>query len=163
MIRILERKQRLTGQESLYRCELIDLAPSGGILRHVLEKAVPVDILRLEAGTITYGFYWIDRMYNLYWWLNPGNRTIAYYYNIADSTRLNRREFSWRDLAIDILILPEGRPKVLDADELPEDIDEGLLRRIRSAVKEVVDGHSAIVNEARAWLAKAGIRLGGVV
>ena len=144
----------LSGGEAVFECELIGLEAGCGILRYVINKPARVDSVSLEPGSVTYAFYWQDRPFNLYWWREPDQRTIAYYFNLADSVKLSRREFLWRDLVVDILILPDGRLFVLDRDELPSGLDSHLRAYIESAQTLVVDSHASLVAEAERVLAE---------
>ena len=160
MIHICERKRRLSGRETIYQCELVALSPTVGILKHVLNSTASVGNLQLKSGTVTYAFYWTDRMYNLYWWMSPEHETLAYYFNIADSTILNRNEFVWRDLSVDVLVMPDEPPRILDEDELPESMEIELLQRIRDATAEVIAGHTDIIRRAHSLLDEADIGAG---
>jgi hypothetical protein len=82
------------------------------------------------AGTVSFGHFWTDRPYNVYHWMDgTTGATIGYYVNLADSTRVDGDLLEWRDLAVDILIRPDGNVTVLDEDES--------LRRL--AAQHVVD------------------------
>jgi predicted RNA-binding protein associated with RNAse of E/G family len=89
------------------------------------------DIL-LRENTLSLGYFWEDRPYNAYHWIDPRGDTVALYFNLSDRTRIGEQTIEWRDLAVDILISPDGRCRVLDEDELPPDLDRGLLERIRA-------------------------------
>ena len=158
-----ERKRRLSGPDMIYPCRLVSLSPGRGILRHVLSEGTDVARLRLTPGTVTYAFYWEARMYNLYWWLNPGLRTLGHYFNIADSTRLSRQEFFWRDLSVDILFTPKNPPQVLDGNEVPSDIEPGLRRRIEDATSEVLTDYRLIVEQVSQHLKDAGIAVENLI
>lgn len=89
------------------------------------------DVL-LPAGTLSLGYFWEDRPYNAYHWVDDKGQTLALYFNICDNTRIDARQIAWRDLAVDILITPDQRCRVMDEDELPDDIDPELLDRINA-------------------------------
>ena len=63
----------------------------------------------LPAGTISFGHFWTDRLYNVYHWLDADRRTLGFYFNIADRTRIAEAELEWRDLVVDVLATPAGR------------------------------------------------------
>jgi predicted RNA-binding protein associated with RNAse of E/G family len=88
--------------------------------------------LLLPKGSLSLGYFWEERNYNAYHWVDDKRRTLALYFNICDNTRISPRQIAWRDLTVDILITPDLRCRVLDEDELPDDIDRTLLARINA-------------------------------
>ena len=148
-----ERKRYLSGKTAVFECELMHLESDFGILRYILDRQAEVGPVVLHPGDVTYAFYWPRRPYNLYWWQHPDGSTIAHYFNLADRVALSAEQFSWRDLVVDILALPDGRVHVLDEEELPSGIDDVLKRYIREAKKQVLDNHACISAEAARLLA----------
>jgi predicted RNA-binding protein associated with RNAse of E/G family len=88
--------------------------------------------LLLRKGTLSLGYFWEDRPYNAYHWVDDNQQTLALYFNICDSTHISREQVAWRDLTVDILITPDQRCRVLDEDELPDDLDRDLLSHINA-------------------------------
>ncbi len=145
----IEMKQTLSGAIQQFTCELVALEDTYGILRYRIAKRATAGDIVLLPGTVTYGVYWIERPYNVYWWRNPQGDTLAFYCNIADSTRLSAAEFHWRDLTIDILILPDGEIAVLDQEQLPEDLTRPLRNYIDSAKQHVIKNARRITEEVQ--------------
>ncbi len=142
-----EVKRLLTGGEVIYRCELIHVEEGFGILKYVFNKEFKIEDIIIHPGTVSYGFYWMDKPYNLYMWFDK-NITV-YYFNIADSLYLSREEFVWRDLIVDVLVLPNGFVKVLDEEEIPSSIDKSLKNYIKSGKNKVLQDYKTIIQEAR--------------
>jgi predicted RNA-binding protein associated with RNAse of E/G family len=94
------------------------------------------DIL-LPEGTVSLGYFWQDRSYNVYHWIDQQQDTVALYFNIADNTTITQKTIAWRDLTVDVLITPDGRCRVLDEDELPAEIDSELLAYINRSRDEL--------------------------
>jgi predicted RNA-binding protein associated with RNAse of E/G family len=88
--------------------------------------------LLLRKGTLSLGYFWEDRPYNAYHWVGDNQQTLALYFNICDSTHISPEQVAWRDLTVDILITPDQRCRVLDEDELPDDLDRDLLSHINA-------------------------------
>lgn len=147
-----ERKRYLSGEEVVFECELVALESGFGILRYVLDRPWKVQDLALRPGDVTYAFYWTDRPYNLYWWVSENGQTLGHYFNLADSVVLSAHEFAWRDLIVDVLVLPTGRVQVIDEDEVPETLDEGLLAYIEAGKRQVLRDQRVIIQEAAALL-----------
>ena len=87
------------------------------------------DVL-LPRGTVSYGYFWQDQPYNAYHWIDNDGQTLALYLNICDNTRMSPDRIEWRDLMVDILITPDRRCRVLDENELPDDLDTDLRAHI---------------------------------
>jgi hypothetical protein len=113
----VERKKLLAGGEERYRCDLVFHEGSFCVLRYVLDKPARVGSLDLDAGTVTYGFYWSDRRYTLYKWISPANTEVGNYFNVADQISISRTEVVWRDLILDVLIKQDGAVEILDEEE----------------------------------------------
>jgi len=120
--RITEVKRTLAGREARFQCEVYSQTDDELVALFRLPEPRDVHGVWLPAGTITVGYFWRDRPYNLYHWLDKRGRTLAYYFNIGDVRSWGATEFEWDDLAVDILAAPSGRTRVLDEDELPDDL-----------------------------------------
>ena len=151
----LEIKRKLDGREQRFACELVALTPSRGILRYVTDSERQVASVRLFAGCVTYAVYWPDRPYNVYWWQEPSGRSLAFYFNISDSTELGREAFRWRDLALDVLVLPDGSAEVLDEAELPADLAPPLRAYVLEARDAILAAPRVLTEQVRAVVARA--------
>jgi len=69
------------------------------------------------------------------------------YFSLADSVVLSAQEFSWRDLIVDILVLPTGHVEILDEDEISEFLDERLMAYIESGKQMLLRNYRAVVVE----------------
>jgi predicted RNA-binding protein associated with RNAse of E/G family len=143
-----EIKRYLSGAEQRFECELLALEGGFGMLKYVIQRRWQVAGLTLEPGTVTYAFYWTGRPYNLYWWLDENGATLGHYFNVADSVSLSAQAFVWRDLVVDVLVLPSGQVRVLDEDELPDALDEDLRAYIQAAKRRVLREYRAIIETA---------------
>jgi len=102
------------------------------VITYRMPAARRLEDLLLPAGSLSLGYFWEDRPYNAYHWVDDKQRTLALYFNICDNTRITAQQVAWRDLTVDILITPDLRCRVLDEDELPDDLDHNLLERINA-------------------------------
>ena len=153
----LERKLTLSGETKDYSCELVSLRDGIGVLRYIIDRAYDVDGFLLAPGDATLALYWKDRPYTLYVWFRRAQKDRAYYFNIADSVSLSPGEFRWRDLAVDILVDPSGKARVLDEHELPPDLPADLASYIREARDQVLKHFHDIIREADESLRKTGV------
>ena len=106
----------------------------------------------LPAGGPTYGFFWEGRPYNLYWWLAAEHQTLGYYFNLGDRLTIGPEELSWRDLWVDILVVPGQAPLILDEEEVPRDLAPVLAIYLAQAKALVLRGWPDVVAEARGIL-----------
>src|SRR5262245_50075477 len=120
---ITEVKTTLAGRVDRFVCDVIERASDRVVVLYRMSAGRDLHGVWLPEGALTIGYFWRSRPYNLYHWLHPDGRTIAYYFNVGDVVRLEEREIEWRDLAVDVLATPDGRVAVLDEDELPRDLD----------------------------------------
>ncbi len=135
--RITEIKTTLAGERKAFDCELLRLRAGEAVVTYRMPRDVQLEDLLLRRGTLSLGYFWQDRPYNVYHWIDADRTTLALYYNIADATRISARQIEWRDLAVDVLITPDGRCRVLDEDELPADLDAGLRTYIETTRDEL--------------------------
>lgn len=150
MPRCLEIKHTLDGATHSFACDLVRLESGVGILRHVIDRTYVVGGTTLQPGEVTWALFWEDRPYTLYVWrLRSGP---VFYFNIADSVLLQPGRFSWRDLAVDILISTTGQAQVLDEHELPPDLPYELAQHVRDATAHVLANFHAIIEEAESLL-----------
>jgi len=71
----------------------------------------------ISKGTQTAEYYWLDRWYNVFRFLNPEGDTTLYYCNINMPPQLEGDVLSYVDLDIDVLIQPDFSFQVLDLEE----------------------------------------------
>jgi predicted RNA-binding protein associated with RNAse of E/G family len=147
---IVEVKRTLAGVEKRFECRLL-----AGDARHAVVlwvSAAPMHVhgVDLPAGTVSFGHFWTDRPYNVYHWLDASGRTLGFYFNVCDGTRIHGDLLEWRDLVIDVLALPDGRLDVLDEDELPADLDPELRARIEAGKAAILGDPEAVMDEIEA-------------
>jgi len=94
---------------------------------------IQLEDLLLPRGSISLGYFWQHKPFNLYHWVDDKGQTLALYFNICDNTRISEEQIGWRDLCVDVLLTPDLRCRVLDEDELPDDLDDELQTYIDSA------------------------------
>ena len=148
MNRITEIKTTLSGHVDRFNCDLVERTEERIVVLYRMPVGRDLHGVWLPKGGLTVGYFWGARPYNLYHWLNPDGRTIAYYFNVGDVVRFEAYEFEWRDLAVDVLATPEGRVSVLDEHELPADLDEATRGYVESARDEILHDLPRLMAEA---------------
>jgi len=130
--RVSEVKTTLDGRRQQFDCERIRYSAGETVLLYRMPTDLQLEDLLLCKGTLSLGYFWEDRAYNAYHWVDDNQQTLALYFNICDNTHISAEQVAWRDLTVDILITPDQRCRVLDEDELPDDIDCKLLSYINA-------------------------------
>lgn len=85
--------------------------------RFGLENVKLVDI-PLQVGDLFLETYYRDRWYNIYEiHAKDDNRLKGWYCNVSYPAEIGEDAVAFRDLALDLLVYPDGRQVVLDEDE----------------------------------------------
>ncbi|MGH2404829.1 MAG: DUF402 domain-containing protein [bacterium] len=151
---VLEIKRTLDGREHTFHCTLMRRTPQWLAVRFVTTGPATVGGLALPVGTETIGHFWPDRPYTAYHWFDGTGRPLGIYLNAAAEVELGPREVRWHDLALDLLVWPDGRVEVLDDDEArgAPAWAQAMIARARAAL---ADRTSAIASEVSALSAEA--------
>jgi hypothetical protein len=145
---VLEVKRTLDGQEQTFSCTLLHAEPGWLAVRYVLPGAATVGQLALPAGAETVAHYWPDRPYTAYHWRRRDGMELGVYLNAADQVQITPGLVRWTDLALDLLVTPDGRVEVLDEDEARRAPAWAQPRIARS--RAALDGHAGdIAGEVR--------------
>ncbi len=71
----------------------------------------------INRGTRTIEYYWFDRWYNVFRFLESDGKTKLFYCNVSMPPSLKHGTLTYIDLDIDILVRPDGSFAVLDQEE----------------------------------------------
>ncbi|HEX3904203.1 MAG TPA: DUF402 domain-containing protein [Polyangia bacterium] len=147
---VVEIKRTLAGGEKRFDCLRLSGDTERAVLLWVAREPMHVHGVDLPTGTVSFGHFWTGRLFNVYHWLDADRRTMGYYFNIADRTRIAAAELEWRDLVVDVLATPSGRLDVLDEDELPDVVEPEAARHIAEGKAAVLGSLAAITAEVEA-------------
>lgn len=150
MDKVNEIKERLDGSVTTFSCQPVDIKTDRAVVWYRHKKERQVADVKLPADTVSLGYFWANRNYNVYHWFTPQASTVGFYVNISDNTRIIPTEVSWRDLVVDILLMPDGRSRVLDEDELPRDIEPQLLKRIEATRDKIISKQQQLMVDIEA-------------
>ncbi len=144
---ILEIKHKLNGSKHEFMCQTLEKSAEHVVVLYRLEQPITVEDQHFAAGTLSLGYFWEDRNYNVYHWIAPSGESQAVYVNIADNTEITADIVEWRDLIIDLLITPDGRCQILDEDELPDDLPPELDALISTETDKLVARQQQLLQE----------------
>ncbi len=147
---VVEVKERFNGTIQEYPCEWLAQGPGKLVLLYRLPAGASFLSLDLPPKSVSLGYFWQDRPYNVYHWVRPDGSTAGWYCNVADRTQISAAGVHWRDLIVDVLALPGEPPQVLDLDEVPSDLDPALQRLIDGTVAELLRTLPALTQELEA-------------
>ena len=114
------------------------------VLDAAFDDDVQHDLLgNISCGTRTIEYYWLDRWYNVFRFLESDGTTKLFYCNINMPPALKGGILSYIDLDIDILVQPDFSYQVLDLEEFAANAlrygySEQVKKQTRSAVDELV-------------------------
>lgn len=143
----IEIKQRLDGSTERFECLPVQVSEDEVVILHTRSQPGQVEDLILPAGSLSFGYFWTDRHYNVYHFVTEAGETLGIYFNICDKTTISKERVNWRDLIIDVLVTPDGRCRVLDAEELPQDLNRPLKRLIEETQQHLQSQYDSISAE----------------
>jgi uncharacterized protein len=130
-----------------YRCWNASLARQEGsllVLHAAFENDVQHDLLgNISRGTRTIEYYWLDRWYNIFRFLESDGSTKLFYCNVNMPPAISGGVLSYIDLDIDILVQPDFSYQLLDLDEFASNTlhygySEPVKRQAQSAIDELI-------------------------
>lgn len=97
----------------------------------------------IKRATRTVEYYWFDRWYNVFKFLNDAGDTRLYYCNINMPPTIANGTLSYIDLDIDILVQPDLSYQILDLEEFEMNADRfsyssEVKSKAHAAVDEVI-------------------------
>ncbi|MCO5201746.1 MAG: DUF402 domain-containing protein [Chloroflexi bacterium] len=106
----------------------------------------------MPAGSVSYGYFWARRPYNVYRWLRADGTLIAHRFDAVTEVRIAGDSVRYRDLALDWWALPDGTLLEEDRDELEGLAASGALmatdvERANEAARQVFSRYRHIIDE----------------
>lgn len=88
------------------------------VLDGEFDADVEHDLLgQIRRGTRTIEYYWLERWYNIFQFLNEDGQTRLYYCNINLPPVFEKSTLTYVDLDIDLLVQPDLSYQVIDLEE----------------------------------------------
>lgn len=153
----LERKRKADGTVHDYETTLVHRDQTVVIVKFVMTRGggpprLPVTV---AAGSISYGYFWPRRPYNVYRWLTPGGDLIAHRFDAVTAVKVTESAVDYRDLVLDWWAFPDGSIVEEDRDELDEATAAGTVsaadeRLANEAAYQVFSRYRHIIDEVEA-------------
>ncbi len=115
----LELKLKPGGERRQYATELIHRARGFVLVRfHMLSGGGPPDLpVTVPPGSVSLGYFWSRRPYNLYRWRDPAGMLIAHRFDAVTDVEITPAAVTYRDLVLDWWVLPGDVLLEEDRDE----------------------------------------------
>ncbi len=160
---VVERKLKPDGTVREYPCTLLHLEPGLAVVAFVMARGGTITGLPvvIPPGSISYGYFWKRRPYNLYRMKRADGSIIAHRFDAVADVSLGPEVVSYRDVILDWWILPGGEIIEEDRDEFDALVAAGKLpradiERSRRAAQAVFSRYRHVIDEAEALEAKLG-------
>jgi hypothetical protein len=149
--KILEVKRHLDGREEIFECERILVTPNEAVVRF----EIPVDVGKVPAGTLTIGFFWRWRTYNLYRFVSPESDVLGHRFDVVSEVRIAPDRVRYLDLLLDVLVDQDGHVTVEDEEDVTEALSAGMLtdkqlETIERTRDQLTRSHERIARDAMA-------------
>jgi protein associated with RNAse G/E len=126
---------------------VISREPDKILLRAVWTGPGTVEVtpdVRFESGDVFCEYYFATKPYGLWQVLTSGEAALkCWYCNISTPAVIDDDHVSFRDLCLDVVVLPDGTYRVLDRDELDvataEGLDPALVSQAEEGLRQVLD------------------------
>ena len=123
-----------------YPARLLQRKPGGALIEAFFNRAdTPFHGITLGQGDRFIEAYYTERWYNLFEIHDrQDDRLKGWYCNVSLPAEIDEHSISYVDLALDLLVYPDGRQLVLDEDEFAElAITAEVRRQAQDALKEL--------------------------
>lgn len=121
------------------------------VLDAQFDEEVQHDLLgSISRGTRTIEYYWLDRWFNVFQFLEKSGQTKLFYCNVNQPPQLSGDTLTYVDLDIDVLVQPDFSYQILDLEEFaenavrygyPEEIKTGALTAVDELISAVAARH----------------------
>jgi protein associated with RNAse G/E len=88
------------------------------VLDAKFDEEIHHDLLgTISGGTISVEYYWLDRWYNIFRFIEPSGELRSYYCNVSVPPTFDGQTLSYVDLDVDILVEPNFSYQVVDLED----------------------------------------------
>ena len=122
------------------------------VLDAVFDREIEHDLLgTISQGTLSLEYYWLDRWYNVFRFLEPHGQLRNFYCNVNQPPVFDGIVLSYVDLDIDVLVEPDFSFKVLDLEEFERNaIQYGYPAELQLSARSALDELVGLI-ETRAF------------
>lgn len=149
-----ERKRKADGTVHEYDTALVHQDKTVTIVRFEMTRGggpprLPISV---PPGSVSYGYFWARRPYNVYRMLGPDGSVLAHRFDAITDVRITSDSVDYRDLILDWWALPDGTLLEEDRDELEDAITAGTIsvvdqRIANEAARQIFSRYRHIIDE----------------
>jgi len=150
-----ERKRKLDGSVREYETELVHRDGRVAIVRFVMTRGggPPRPPVEVQPGSVSFGYFWARRPYNLYRMIDPEGKLIVHRFDAVADVKITAEGVDYRDLILDWWAFPDDTLIEEDRDELEGAIESGTITsadvaRANEAARQVYSRYRHIIDEA---------------
>jgi protein associated with RNAse G/E len=144
MSKFIEYKHTYFGSTTAFPCFLIERKEESLILGFKPEKPIQYIGINFPVGSVSIGYYWTGRNYNVYHWKDPGGKTLLYYVNVSKDTKIGDDRIDWLDLIVDVAGKPGEEPRILDFEEVPPNMPANDMKIIGDTIKWILSNFAKL-------------------
>ena len=150
-----------------YACELVARREGLVVVRFALAGAGEFETpLAVTPGSVSFGWFWARRPYNLYRMFGPGGGLLGHRFDAAGDLKLLEGAVEYRDLVLDWWVLPDDTIVEEDRDELDQLAATGVLSAgdvaaANRAAFEVLSRYRHIIDDVARMERRLGVATGG--
>ncbi len=98
----------------------------------------------IRRGTLSYEYYWFDRWYSVFRFLEPDGSLRNFYCNINKPPIFENNILNYIDLDIDVIVWNDYQREILDVDEFEENkkkynYSEKLVKKTKDSLTELLE------------------------
>ena len=148
---IEEIKEHKNKETQRFRCTMLHREANYLVVSFHSEKEGNIKDIIIPSGSTTIAHYWTDSDYVAWRMYGPEGLLIGTLFHIAKDVIIASNHVRYLDLIVDIWITPDGKPRILDEDELEECKKAGVIsieedRWIEKQKALIVHSHAEIIN-----------------
>ncbi|MGH2632268.1 MAG: DUF402 domain-containing protein [Tepidiformaceae bacterium] len=161
---IVERKQKPDGSWREYACTLLHHEAGVAVVEFVMAKGGEIfgTPIVIPTGSISHGYFWTRRPFNLYRMRTADGEILAHRFDAVADVRVARTEVSYRDLALDWWVYPDGTLIEEDRDEFEALVASGKfaerdVRAAEAAARAIYSRYRHIIDDVAVLERRLGI------
>ncbi len=154
---IIERKVKADGSTREYACTLLCRRPGLVVVEFLMARggAIYGTPIEVPPGSVSHGFFWDRRPYNLYRMRNPAGAIIAHRFDAVADVQFGDGLVAYRDLILDWWVTADDRLIEEDREEYDAAITAGAMsatdaEAANTAARQVFSRYRHIIDEAAA-------------
>ena len=163
---IVERKIKPDGTVREYPCTLLHLSGGLAVIRFVMGRggAVWGTPIEVPVASVSDGYFWKRRPYNLYRMRRADGSLIAHRFDAVADVQLAPDAITYRDLVLDWWVMPDETIIEEDREEFEtavasKEMGAGDVAAARRAAQQVLGRYRHIIDEVEALERRLDLRL----